>query len=78
MKTKNDSKKNIIDSLPVLFPQSDALTKLRIMVGLVVMFATLAIILVFFVDFFYSALSILLSYFIAIKLFVKLLVIKHL
>lgn len=56
----------------------DVLTKLRIIVGLITIFSTLSIVLVFFIDFFYSAMMILLSYFLVLILCVKLFVIRHL
>jgi len=56
----------------------DVLTKLRIIVGLITLFSTLSIVLVFFIDFFYSAMMILLSYFLVLILCVKLFVIRHL
>lgn len=75
---KNTETNTIRMQIPSLFTQIDTLTKLRIMVGLIVFLATMAIALVFIVDFFFAALAILLSYIVALVLFIKLLLIHQL
>ncbi len=67
-----------LDQSLSFFSRMNSLTKLRIAVGLIVGLASLAIILVFTVNFFSAALSIILSYLIAIVLLIKLFTIEKL
>ena len=56
----------------------DALLKLRIIVGSIFALSTLAIILVFIVDFIFSAVFMLLSYFMVFVLMIRLFAVKKL
>jgi len=67
-----------LDQSLSFFSRMNSIIKLRIAVGLIVGLATLAIILVFTVNFFSAALSIILSYLIAIVLLIKLFTIEKL
>ena len=80
VKYPKDLKKNLTGPLTIssLVPPLDVLTKLRIIVGVIVLLSTFSMILVFFVDFFISVMLILVGYILLLALCIKLFVIHRL